>query len=98
MSGYKYTTSSVEKDRVMDILMTQKHLTDLYNTSSNEVDCNVIHNDLVNILKEEHEMQHQLYDAMKKRGWYDTKKADQSEVNNIYNEFNNMKKELGIKS
>lgn len=96
MSDYKYTTSNVEKDRVKDILMTQKHLTNLYNSTSNEVDCKDLHNEVLNILREEHEMEHILYDEMKKRGWYDTKMADSKDIENLYSECSNIKQELGI--
>lgn len=96
MSDYKYTTSSVEKDRVMDILMTHKHLTDMYNNAANEVDCSVMHNEILNILKEEHELEHELYNEMKKRGWYTNKKAQTSDVTQVHSEFENMKKDLGI--
>lgn len=96
MLDYNYNTSSVEMDKVNDILMTQKHLSDMYNNASNEVDCNNLHNEILNILKEEHEMSYKLYDAMKKRGWYDTKKADKNDVDKLYNEFNSKKGELGL--
>lgn len=96
MSHYKYTTSSVEKDRVMDILMTHKHLTDMYNNAANEVDCSVMHNEMLNILKEEHELEHELYNAVKKRGWYTAKMAQTDDVNKVQSEFENIKKDMGI--
>ncbi|TDT50316.1 spore coat protein [Fonticella tunisiensis] len=97
MSGYNNTTNILEKDRMNDILATQKYLSDLYNTGANEADCSSLHNELLNILREEHEIEHRLYDAMKKRGWYDASKADMNEVNKVYNEYNSMKADLGIK-
>lgn len=95
--SYDYNTSSVEKDRITDILTTQKYLSTMYNTAANEADCSALHNELLNILKEEHEMEHKLYDAMKMRGWYSPKKADNSETQKVYNEYTNMKSDLGIK-
>lgn len=97
MPGYVHTTTGLEKDKMNDVLMTQKHLTDLYNSGSNEVDCKVLHADLLNILNEEHQMAHELYDAMRKRGWYSVPKADNQQVNKVYTEYENMKTELGIR-
>ena len=97
MAGYDYNTSSVEKDKLNDILTTQKYLSTMYNTAANEADCSALHNELLNILKEEHEMEHKLYDAMKQRGWYSPQQASASEITNIYSEYSSMKSDLGIK-
>jgi spore coat protein CotF len=96
LSGYKQVPDDVQKDRVKDILMTQKHLTDIYNTASSEADCPALHNELLNILQEEHKMEYRIYDEMKKRGWYDTKKANNEDVKELYNEFSKIKNELGL--
>lgn len=97
MPGYEHITTGLEKDKMNDILMTQKHLTDLYNSGANEADCKVLHADLLNILNEEHQIEHELYEAMKKRGWYNMSKADNQEVGKVYEQYDNMKVELGIK-
>lgn len=96
MPGYKYTGSSLEKDRMMDILLTQKHLTDLYNNSTNETDNSSLHTEVLNILNEEHELAFKLYSEMKKRGWYDVKMADSSDMNKLYSESSKTKNEMKI--
>ena len=96
MSDYKPTPDDVEKEKVMDMLMTQKHLTDLYNASTNEIDCSSLHNENLNILKEEHELEHKLYQEIKKRGWYDASKTDEKEIDKINREYTRRKNEMGI--
>lgn len=96
MTDYRFGSTPVEKDKAKDLLMTQKHLTEIYNTASSEVDCGSLHTETLNILREEHELAHTLYTAMKKRGWYDAKNADANEVSKVFTEFNNMKQDVGM--
>lgn len=95
MGEYKHMTTDVERDRVKDILLTQEHLTEMYNSFSNDIICDSLHNEMMGILREEHDMQHKLYNELRKRGWYeDSKGASLEDVKSVYDEFNNMFEEI----
>ena len=68
------------KEVMNDVLNTQKHLTDTYNTFANECASPQLKDAFVNILSDEHQMQHQVFTDMQQRGWYQVEPADQTKV------------------
>ena len=76
-------TNSTFTDREImdDILSSQKHITDGYNSFSNECVNQQLQNDMLNILKEEHNMQFTVFNEMQKRGWYTPSAAQAQMIN-----------------
>mgnify|MGYP003623899413 CR=1 FL=1 len=70
-----------DKEILTDLLTSQKSITSGYNTCANECATPCVKTDFMNILKEEHDIQHDVFDEMQKRGWYATEAADQNKVN-----------------
>ena len=70
-----------DKDIMTDLLTSQKHATDGYNTFANECATPKVRNDFIQILTDEHKIQSEVFDEMGKRGWYPTESADQSKIN-----------------
>jgi spore coat protein CotF len=70
-----------DKEMVTDLLASQKFVTGGYNTFANECATPAIKSDFVNILREEHQLQNEIFNEMHKRGWYQTEAADQNKVN-----------------
>lgn len=70
-----------DKDMMTDILSSQKFVTDGYNSYANECATPAVKTDFMNILKEEHQIQHDVFCEMQKRGWYSTESADQNKIN-----------------
>lgn len=87
------TESAVEKaqfdDRaqILDLLNSQKHMTDVYNTFLNECETPALKNCFSNILNDEHEMQNEIFTDMQSRGWYQTKAAETSKVDKAVKKF-----------
>jgi len=71
---------SSDKELLTDSLNSQKHIESNYNTFANECVNVALKNDLLNILKEEHDIQHELFTEMKNRGWYATEPADPNKI------------------
>ena len=69
-----------DKDRLNDLLISQKHETSNYNTYANECANPQLREDFLSILKEEHDIQADLFMEMQKRGWYPVKPADQNSI------------------
>ncbi len=88
--------SSAFSDREImdDVLTSQKHITGVYNTFSNECVNQQLQNDMVNILKEEHAMQFDVFSDMQKRGWYSPEAAQQQMITDTKTKFENMSSQL----
>ena len=69
-----------DKELINDSIASQKQIESSYNTFANECVNPTLRSDFLNILKEEHDIQFDLFSEMQKRGWYQTKPADQTEV------------------
>ncbi len=69
-----------ERDKITDLLSTQKHLTSVYNTFCCEAATGTVRNCLLSILEDEHRIQTELFDEMNVRGWYPVEKADESKI------------------
>lgn len=83
-----------DRDRVNDLLSSEKYLTEGYNISTFEATNPQLHNTLKNILNETHKNRESLYHAMEQRGWYKTEQADQQQISQAHNQFSNYKNQL----
>ena len=66
-----------DREIMDDVLTSQKHITDVYNTFSNECVNQQLQADMMTILKEEHNMQFDVFSDMQKRGGYSPAAAEQ---------------------
>lgn len=69
-----------DKDMLGDALDSQKQITGSYNTSANEAATPAVRDELLNILREEHTIQANLFTEMQKRGWYPTPMAEEQKI------------------
>ena len=69
-----------EKEILQDCLISQKHLTDSYNTYAGECVNEQLRNSFLNILDDEHKIQSDLFSNMQSNGWYQVQQADQQKV------------------
>ena len=76
-----------EKDIVFDSIASQKLIGSTYNTFTNECVNPKIRNDFINIMKEEHDIQYDLFTEAQKRGWYQVQQADQNQVNQVKQKY-----------
>ncbi len=83
-----------DKEIMDDVLSSQKHITGVYNTYSNECVNQQLQSDMLNILKEEHSIQFNVFGEMQKRGWYNPCSAQAQMINETKTKFENIATQL----
>lgn len=76
-----------DKEILNDSIASQKLIGTNYDTFANECVNPNLRTDFLNILREEHDIQADLFNEMQKRGWYQTKAADQNMINQAKQKF-----------
>ncbi len=76
-----------DREMMEDALSSQKFVTEGYNTFANECSSPSVMSEMLNILNEEHMIQHELFDAMQKHGWYATEPAQQQKIEQCKQQF-----------
>ena len=87
-------TGITDKEIMEDILSSQKFISDVYNTFTNECVNQQLRTDFLNILREEHNIQQAVYDQMKTRGWYSPSQAEQQKISSALTKFSNIRQTL----
>lgn len=78
-----------EKELLTDFLSGQKQITALYNSYAGECVSAQLRDQMLSILKDEHSIQNDIFNAMSTRGFYPVKQADAEQINST-------KQKLGI--
>ena len=76
-----------DKEIISDMLSTQRQITGMYNLHAGECKCVELRDTFLNLLKEEHGIQSELFSEMHARGWYPTKDAPMTDVNMAKQKF-----------
>lgn len=87
-------STMTEKDFTEDALTSEKQLISSYSTGITESSCMNLRNVLANNFKSSEEMQYKIFDAMKQKGWYQTKDAPDNEVQQVKNDACNLSKDI----
>jgi spore coat protein CotF len=87
-----------DRDRMTDMLSTEKYLTSSYDTFLNEAS----HEALFQVVKQNHtkcqDLQRQLYTTMFKKGWYKLAVADAQSVSDAFTKATQLKTQLPFPS
>ena len=78
-----------DRDRVNDILATEKYLTDSFNTAVREASHDDLFQDILQILQESHQAARDLYNFMFQQGWYTLEAEQLSKVQQVQQQFQN---------
>ncbi len=76
-----------DREIMDDILDSEKALTGLYNTSACECASSALMGEMVQLLCEEHQMQHRVYEEMSRRGWYCPSPAPMDKITKAKDRF-----------
>ncbi len=87
ISGNLSTGTMPEKEMMNDVLSSQKFLTETYNAFTNECATPNVRDEFLKILAEEHQIQAEVFDAMKQRGWYQTPAAEQQKIDQTKQQY-----------
>lgn len=69
-----------DREMLTDALSSEKLMTENYNTFTNECASPTLMNEFMNLLSEEHQIQHDIFSEMQKRGWYPTQDAPAEKI------------------
>ncbi|MGN0634714.1 MAG: spore coat protein [Acutalibacteraceae bacterium] len=83
-----------DQEILNDVLFSQKQITGNYNTSGNECVDEKLKADMLNILRDEHNMQSDVFTQMLQRGWYQTPPAQQQKIDAARTKFQNISAQL----
>ena len=83
-----------DREIMDDVLTSQKHITGVYNTFSNECVNAQLQADMLSILKEEHNMQFSVFSDMQSRGWYSPAAAEQQKISDTKTKFQSIAAEF----
>lgn len=76
-----------EKEIISDVLYSQKHITETYNTFANECSAPTVRDTFLNLLEEEHQMQAEVFSEMQKRGWYQPEQAQPQKIAQVKQKY-----------
>lgn len=78
-----------DRDRINDLLVTEKYLTDSFNVSAREASHPRLHEDIMMILNETHQCQYNLYQIMFQNGHYKLEAEQQQILDQTHKQFTN---------
>jgi spore coat protein CotF len=67
-----------DRDMLLDLLMTEKHLSSLYEHGVMEASSPMVSNTLESLQADAHDTARNLFTAMQERGWYNTGQGERS--------------------
>lgn len=79
-----------DKSIAQDCLIHQKYLSASYTSMATEASCDNLLNDVVKICQEELQANHQIFNFMNQKGWYQIQTADQSQITKAQNQVQQM--------
>lgn len=78
-----------DRDRLNDLLATEKYLTDSFNVSAREASHQALHQDIMTVLNETHQCQYDLYQMMFRKGHYKLEAEEQQKLDQTFQQFSN---------
>ena len=78
-----------DREMLTDALSSEKFMTENYNQYANECASPSLMNEFMNLLSEEHQIQHDVFSELQKRGWYPTQSAPAEKVQQAKLKFSN---------
>ena len=83
-----------DREILCDALSSEKFMTENYNNYANECASPSLMNEFMNLLSEEHQIQHDVFTEMQKRGWYAPPEAQQQMIDQTKTKFQNVAQSL----
>ena len=84
-----------DKEMLHDSLSSQKEISGIYNTFSNEWVSTALRNEMLNILHDEHSIEADIFTEMQKRGWYPTEQAEEQKIQSAKQKFTSQNAQNG---
>ncbi|MBN6186748.1 spore coat protein [Aneurinibacillus sp. BA2021] len=82
------TPQMTDRDRLNDVLTTEKYLTDGFNIAAREASHESLHRDVMTCLTETQQCARDIYDLMFQKGWYTLEAENQQQLDQTFQQFN----------
>ena len=76
-----------DREYMDDILLTSKTMSGLYHYAVQESPTENLHAEFKTILNQSLDMQHDIYNLMEQKGWYQTQEAPAQQINQVKTKF-----------
>lgn len=90
MQNNQQNTKMSDVEFMNDSIASQKLISSSYDTFANECATPNLRDEFLNILKDEHQIQAEIFTEMQKRGWYQTQPADQQQITQAKQKYQNI--------
>jgi spore coat protein CotF len=89
-----HTAIFSEQEIMNDALSSEKQLINAYGTYLAESTCENLRSEFTKILEDKQQIQFQIFDAMRQKGWYNVKNANMSDVQTAVQKFQSAKQNM----
>lgn len=93
-TGMQQATEMTDRDRLNDILSTEKYLTDSFNVSAREASHDGLHQQIMQLFNETHQVARNVYNLMYQKGWYQLESANPQKVSQTAQKFQGYQSQL----
>ena len=83
-----------EREIINDVLSTEKQMITAYGTYLAESTCENLRSELMKIINDKQQIQYQVFDLMRQKGWYQVKNANMNDVQNATQKFQGMQQQM----
>ncbi|HBR02239.1 MAG TPA: spore coat protein [Ruminiclostridium sp.] len=90
----QHTPVFTEQEIMNDALSSEKQVINAYGTFIAESTCENLRSELAKIINDKQQIQYQIFDAMRQKGWYNTKNANMNDVQTAMQKYQTMKQSM----
>ena len=83
-----------EREIINDVLSSEKQMITSYGTYLAESTCENLRSELMKIINDKQQIQYQVFDLMRQKGWYQVKNANMNDVQNATQKFQGMQQQM----
>ncbi|NLX64428.1 MAG: spore coat protein [Clostridiaceae bacterium] len=83
-----------EQEMMNDALSSEKQIISAYGTFLAESTCENLRQEMAKIINDKQQIQYEIFDTMKQKGWYNVKNANLSDVQTATQKYQNIKQNM----
>jgi len=88
------TMNLTEQEIMNDALSSEKQIISAYGTFLAESTCENLRSELTKIMNDKQQIQFEIFDTMKQKGWYNVKNANLNDVQTASQKFQTMQQNM----
>jgi len=83
-----------EQEMMNDALSSEKQIISAYGTFLAESTCENLRQEMAKIINDKQQIQYEIFDIMKQKGWYNVKNANMNDVQMAAQKFQNIQQNM----